>query len=134
MPSMPRRAAIVLPAGLAAFHVASVTQAGATPPGGNPDADLIRLCGEYIQALDAYNREGGALEQEEDPLWEAVEALEDQIAGLQAQTFGGLVAKARVAAHQARQDDGSYDFSTTHTGEWPGQVVQDLLRIIGEAA
>ncbi|WP_135469815.1 hypothetical protein [Crenalkalicoccus roseus] len=99
----------------------------------NPDARLIRLCAEYVEALAAYNRDGGQLECAEDPLWHAVAAAEARLDGLTAHTLPGVIAKARVAMHLARQPDGSEDFSSSYTGDWPEQVVRDLLRLQGGA-
>jgi hypothetical protein len=131
MAALSRRATIALPAGLAAFHASAATAPGQTE---SPDADLICLCGEYIAAVDAYNQDAGDIEPEDDPLWQAVEDLEAKLAGLNAQTLEGVAAKARVVMRLSRKTDGTHDFSSSYTGDWPGQVVRDLLRIAGSEA
>lgn len=105
----------------------SADLSAATLPG--PDADLIQLCSDYIEALDAYDREGGFLESELDHLWHAVEAIEERLDALTATTLDGIAAKARVALRLARQPSGREDFSRAYVGDWPEQVVRDLLRV-----
>lgn len=97
------------------------------------DAELIRLCDEYLRALAAYDRDGGHVESADDPLCHALEALEQKLDGLEARTMEGVIAKARVALFSAQQLDGSEDFSTSYTGDWPEQVIRDLLRLHGQA-
>jgi hypothetical protein len=124
-------AAIALPAGFATFH--SEAAAASSYPS-NPDAELIRLCGEYVAAVDAYNQSIDEAEPEDDPLWQAVEDLEVKLAGLNAQTVEGVAANARVVMRLSRKTDGTHDFSSSHTGDWSEQVVRDLLRLMGDSA
>jgi hypothetical protein len=131
MAALSRRATIALPAGLAAFHASAATVPGQSE---SPDADLIRLCGEYIAAIDAYNESPDTTEPEDHPLWHAIEDLEAKLDGLDAKTMEGLTAKARVVLHLARMPDGTHNFSSSCTGDWAGQVVRDLLRIVGGVA
>jgi hypothetical protein len=129
MPNPPRRATIALHTGLAAFHA---IPAEAAPQDSSPDAELIRLCGEYVKAVDAYNS-GPAAEPEDDPLWQAVIELDAKLEGLAATTLDGLAAKARVALHQAKTPDGGECFEVSYVGSWPEQVVRDLLGMMSEA-
>lgn len=93
----------------------------------NADAELIRLCAAYITASDIYNADCSGLNYEVDPLWHALERLEAQLEDLTASTFEGLLAKARVAQHQARQPDGSENYKSSFTGDWPERIIRDLL-------
>jgi len=101
--------------------------------GAGPDAELIALCGEYAVAVDAHNADGGHLEMEDCPLWQATEALRLRLDGMAACTLAGVVAKARVARTLAQQPSGE-DYSDAYTGEWPGEVVRELLRLSEGAA
>ncbi|MFZ6762127.1 hypothetical protein [Pseudoroseomonas sp. WGS1072] len=96
------------------------------------DAELIRLCGAYIEALDAYTDSGSQLDCEDDPLWQAIEALEEQLDGLTARTLDGVAALGRVAQRWALQQDGSENFDTSFTGDWPERVVRNVLRLQAE--
>ncbi len=110
--------------------------AGAIAPataGAGPDAELVRLCGEYVAAVDAYNTDGGLLELKDDPLWQRIEVLKRRIRGLPTCTLAGVVAKARVAQALAQQPHGA-DYCSSFTANWPEQVIRDLLRLHGEAA
>lgn len=121
----PSRRALLLGAPLA-------LTAGPALSGTNPDAELIRLCAEYVRVLAVYDRDGGRVESDHDPLWHAVEAAKRKLDGLEAHTMEGVVAKARVALYTAQQPDGSENFSTSFTGHWPEEVIRDLLRLHGE--
>jgi hypothetical protein len=101
----------------------------------DPDAEVIRLCGEYIEAVTAYNAHhnahGGCLACEDDPLWHAILAVKQKLDGLAPRTIEGVAAKARVAVFLARQVDGSENFSESYTLDWPERVICDLLRLAG---
>lgn len=107
---------------------------GAFATSAHPDAQLIALCGDYMQAITVYNSDAGNLEPAIDPLWQAVGAIEGQLDGLTAKTLEGILAKARVAMFHAQLPDGREEFCTSYTGDWPEQVVRDLLRLHGGAA
>ena len=100
----------------------------------DPDAEVIRLCGEYMQAVDALNAHGGRLECEDDPLWHAISAVKRKLDGLAPRTIEGVAAKARVAVFLARQVDGSENFSEGFTLDWPERVVRDILRLADAGA
>ena len=94
----------------------------------------IRLFAEHIDALTIDDCDGGYLECGDDPLWHAVEAIEQQLNGLSARTMAGVAAKAQVALHKAHQLGGSETFSDAYIDDWPGQVLRDLLRLRRHAA
>lgn len=122
---------------IAATAAAAVPMGAAKPAGARDtaaDAELIALCGEYAAAVDAYNADGGDLELEDDPLWEAIERSGQRLDGLVATTMAGVLAKARVAERLAHQPDGRVDYCSSYTGDWPEQVICDLLRLCGGAA
>ena len=48
--------------------------------------------------------------------------------------MAGVVALCEVAMHWARQPDGTEDFNTSYTGDWPELVVRAVLRIAGGKA
>ncbi|WP_376091247.1 hypothetical protein ACE7GA_21375 [Roseomonas sp. CCTCC AB2023176] len=102
------------------------------PPGAHPDAELIRLCAAYVEAVDAYNRDGGHLECEDDPLWHAVAAVEEPLGELEPRTLAGLAAMARVAHFLAQQPCGE-NFSDSFTGDWPERVVRGVLTLAAVA-
>ncbi|MBO1081841.1 hypothetical protein [Roseomonas haemaphysalidis] len=124
MASMSRRIALTAPA---LITLPTLTFASPRHDGEGPDAELIQLCAAYTKAIDKYNADGGHLDCEVDPLWHAVELLEAQLAGLAATTSAGLIAKASVARRLARKPDGSENYCTSMTGDWPEQVILDLL-------
>jgi hypothetical protein len=93
------------------------------------DAELVRLCAAYTAALDVIDNSKSVLEPDDNPAWRAAQAMEDRLLEIPATTFEGLMAKARVAQHQARQPDGSENYSDSYTGCWPEQIVRDLLRL-----
>jgi hypothetical protein len=120
-----RRKLMKLAATAAAAAPAGVVVGSAQ--GAGADAELIRLCSEYMEAVTAYDASGARLAPEDDPLWHAVEAIELRLDDLATGTLAGVVAQARAALSLARQPDGSEDFSTSYTGEWPERLVRDLL-------
>lgn len=104
-------------------------RAGARLP--DPDAHLVTLCADYIEAVRSYNEDGGTAEPEDDPAWAALNALEDRIEDTPAHTLAGVAAKSRVAAFLARNLDGTHHFGDSYTGRWPEMVVRDVLRLVG---
>ena len=122
-------------AGTGAVSAAAAGAAAHAPgaAGAGPDAELIVLCGEYAAAVAAYNADGGLLELEDDPLWQAIVALRRRLDGLAACTLAGVVAKARVAQALAQQPERE-DYCSSFTGDWPEQVTRDLLHLHGGGA
>lgn len=118
----------ILLTGAAALPAAATL--GAVPPD-RPDAELIRACGTYIEALMAYDAEGGHLESDEDPLWWAVEDARELLCELEAETMDGVAALARVAKCLAGQPDGTENYSDSFTGMFPQRVVETVLRLSG---
>lgn len=95
----------------------------------NPDAELIRWCAEHIVNVDAFNRDGGYLENEVDPLWWAYRRTLDAINAAKPQTLEGVVAKARAAKAEARGPDGSDRPEDGSAARWAWHLVNDLLRL-----
>jgi hypothetical protein len=60
-------------AAIAAAGVVPTAAIVATSADPNPDAELIRTCAEHIENWTTYNREGGVLECDVDPLRHAYE-------------------------------------------------------------
>lgn len=99
----------------------------------SPDADIIRLSAEIIEATKISEASGSSLDCEDDPLWQRVKGLEEELSARTARTMEGLAAKARVALFRARRPDGSEDFDTSYTGDWPEQIVRELLEMVDKA-
>ena len=121
-------------AGLAgAVILAGAGIAMATPEtlANGADDRLVDLCDRYMTALDVYERDGGIIDCDKDPLWLSAMDLEEQVEATETRTMAGVVAIARVALHWSRQLDGSELFDTSHTGDWPERVVRDVLRLHG---
>jgi hypothetical protein len=97
------------------------------------DAELIALCAEYIRRTKDYDTVDTGLESDDDPRWPLLIGAEKRALSLEAQTLQGVLAKAQVALFSAQMVDGSEDFDTGYTGDWPEQVVRDLLRLYGSA-
>ena len=97
----------------------------------NPDAELISLCDRSIAAWEAYNLEDSDLDDEDNPLWHLAEDIEAQIERTETRTFAGVAAIARVALFWSTNLDGSENFDTSFTGDWPERVVRDFLRLHG---
>ena len=87
-----------------------------------PDAKLIRLCCEYRRAVAAYNAGSDTADDEPDPLWLQINAMESQIDGLPARTMEGVLAKAQVAKALAEGPE-----------RWPDKVVRDFLALMKPA-
>jgi hypothetical protein len=126
---IPTRRFLLSTAALAPFAAHSPA---AAPP--DADAELIGLCSAHIAALRAYNRANDALvELEDHPLWQACQRTEEAIEARPPQTLAGIVAKARLAAAEAREayldDEEQWDGGASTT--WARQVVCDLLRLYG---
>ena len=114
----------------AAVVLGGAPPAPAAPP---PDAELVAACGDYAAAIQTYNGEGGLLEYDVCPLWAAVEAARDRAeAAPAARTLAGVRAMAELCRAMAQPlDGGRFDFSESYCGEWPGWVVEDVLRLVG---
>ena len=123
---------MLIAAALAPVCVANSTREVLALQSENPDAELIRLCDAYIKALDAYGLAESDIDPDADPLWQAIEALEEHLNGLTARTLEGVVALAKVAQRWALQPDGSENFDTAYTADWPERVVLNVLAIQAE--
>ena len=99
-----------------------------------PDSVLIALSRDYIDALDAYDRDGGYLEYDVDPLWKQFERVEAKVKAIEPVTMAGVVALADIALRWAQQPDGREDFNTGYTSQWPERVTRAVLRIAGGQA
>jgi hypothetical protein len=107
----------------------------------HPDAAVIAVCNEYIVNLTAFATSWSGLENEDDPLWHAWNRTRDAVTAARPQTLAGLCAKVRAAMADALPPlaDGSADGECPKEfsygwEEWAWQIMQDLLRIVGEAA
>ncbi|MDQ1081421.1 hypothetical protein [Pseudoroseomonas cervicalis] len=94
------------------------------------DAELVRLCDEFLAAKRKFDEEGGHTDVDDDPLYDAMNAARERVAGIQATTMAGVVAKAKVAADWIRLPNGIVDFDH-FGGYWAEQVIGDVLRIAG---
>lgn len=121
------RLALASPLAMSALAVSAEAAA-------NPDAELIALCAEYIQRTKDYDTVDTGLESDDDPRWLPLVHAEERALSLEAQTLRGVLAKAQVALFSAQLPGGIVNFDTSYTGDWPEQVVRDLLRLYGSAA
>lgn len=116
-----------LPAGLAARLAQPET--GACICTREADAALVRAGAAYIEATKAYDRDGGRLECEGDPLWWAIESAEAVLTEISPQTWADVRVLAEVARYKATMPDGSMDWSDSYTGDLPAMVCQAVLRL-----
>jgi hypothetical protein len=141
-PTLPRRVLLALTAmavpggfiseGLAAVGTlpTSLTPqvADAAP---DPDADLAHWCRVYVTATAAYNADPS--DDDDNPLWEAIQEAEAGIEARPPQTLAGVLAKAKMAIHLAKQEPGDRDdWGSSPAGTWAQEVVLDLARLAGE--
>ncbi|MFT8245220.1 hypothetical protein [Roseomonas sp. BN140053] len=103
------------------------------PAPADADAELVALCAQHITNMDNYNRDGGILEYEVDPLWQAYERTRDAIHAAVPQTLAGMLAKARAAKAEARGLRGDENPDNTPAEYWAWDLVNDLLRLASEA-
>ncbi len=94
-----------------------------------PDAELIALCARHIANMNTYNRDGGYLELEDDPLWHAYEQTMIAISDAKPQTIRGVLAKAHAAKAEGTGLGGSEDFENCPAVRWGWDVVNDLIRL-----
>lgn len=99
----------------------------------NPDAALIQACAEHIVNLNTYNRDGGYLECEDDPLWAAYVRTRDAVACAEPQTLEGMTAKAHAAKAEAQCPGGVECPGNGPAARWAWHLVNDLLRMTGRA-
>ena len=104
-------------------------------PADNPDAELIRLFeahGALSRACDASDPES-TLDMKDDPLFRAYGESCDLIRAARPKTLAGIVAKAKAAV---AEDPALADPEYTSHGPaetWSFDVVNDLIRLFGEA-
>jgi len=87
--------------------------------GSGPDAELIRLCGEFIEGIAIYDGSNGVSDEELEPLASALRAIEKQLDGLRPRTMEGLLAKAQIAEALAEP----------WHNDWPEKVLRELLAL-----
>ena len=131
MQANPTRRALLGGAGAAAVLPFTGAPAGAAA---DLDADLIDLCAQHIANYHAFNTSYSDLESGDDPLWLAYMQTREAISVAKAQTVEGLIAKACVTKIEARRLDGSEDHDRELCADWAWGIVNDLLRLHGEAA
>lgn len=126
--TFPRRR--LLAGSAAAASITAGASASAKRRDANCDGALIARCEALIRALEAYNNDPRAAVVDCDgcPFWQAYDRERIAVLALQATSLEGVRAKARVARALADQPEG-VDFDTAFTGEFPGQVIEDLLRL-----
>jgi hypothetical protein len=116
--------------------VARDTALRAPPPVPSPcpDAELVRRCHAYIDALDSFEQHGKA--EDGCPYWAAVHDTRAAAEDLEPETFAGVYAMALVAQREARQLDGSENWSESFTGDWPRRIGEAVLHLVpgGRAA
>lgn len=102
----------------------------------SPDAELVAACQAYAAAMRRFNDQGGHLEPEVCPLWAALDAARDRaLAAPPPRTLAGLRAMAELCHAMAEPDqDGRRSYSDSYCGEWPGLVVQGVLRLVPPVA
>lgn len=116
-------------AALAVVPVSGALSASLT----HPDADLIAQCAEHAVNVAAFNRDGGKVEPEHDPLWAAYDRTRDAVSAAKPRTMDGVLAKARAAkADAGRSGDAGYPEGCA-ASDWAWDIVNDLLRLSGRA-
>jgi len=115
---------------LTALGAASV--AAPTLAASSPDAELIRLCGDYIEAVRAFNAYDGPLDIDQNPFGPAADAIEAQLEELEPTTLAGVAALARVAIETGDQPAGY--FCVNAAAPWLESVMRGVLRLAGEEA
>lgn len=102
-------------------------------PAPHPDADLIALCRQHVDNLDAVNADLGDLD-DRNPIWRAYTATLDALGNAEPQTLAGMRAKALAAKAEALNTDGTEtpDFCPASGFAW--DLLNDLLRLTGGAA
>jgi hypothetical protein len=96
----------------------------------SPDADLIRICEGHAAVLEAL-QSCNCLE--DCPYWLAYERSRDAIHAAVPMTLAGMVAKARAAKLEARNLDGTENPDGCPAENWAWDLVNDLVRLAGEA-
>lgn len=124
--TFPRRRLVA--GGVAAAAATAGASASAKRRDADCDGELIAACDRFIEAWRTYGREGGLLDCEVCPLWQALDRERNAVLALPAVTIAGVVAKAR-AAREVATLPGQIDYSDGIAGPFPGQVIEDLLRI-----
>jgi len=97
----------------------------------HPDADLIRLCAQHAVNREVYDRAGGSLDPEDDPLFTSYARTRDAISAAKPTTLEGMLAKARAAKAEAREPDGKEEPAHCPAADWAWDLVGDLLRLHG---
>jgi hypothetical protein len=99
------------------------------PSPSRPAEDLATLCSEYLALSRAFEASDDATCEDDDPAWQAVTAAEDRIYKRRPKTMADILALAKVAEFQARQPDGSMNYSDSFTGQIPARIIECLLRL-----
>lgn len=104
----------------------------APPAAAPPDAELLGACGAYAAAIARVNACDDDIDPETSPLWAALMAVEARAdAALPPRTLAGLRAMAELCHAMAEPaPDGSRSYAESYCGDWPGRVVQGVLRLV----
>ena len=115
--------------------IATVTAPMHLPPAEQEDAtdteSFMRLCAQH-----AANRQAvmdSPLDPEDSPNWPAYTATHDAISGARPRNLPELAAKARAAKAEAFIGHGKEDPTNGAALDWAWQLVNDLIRLGGEA-
>ena len=95
------------------------------------DAELIRICAEHPAQINAVNH--GADEGDDGPSWRAYERSLDAIHSAVPISLAGMMAKARAAKAEALTLNGREHPENSPAAYWAWDLVNDLLRLGGEA-
>jgi hypothetical protein len=131
--SAPSRRAMLTGSGALLAGVTGFLAATAIPSAAaasSPDAELIRICAEHIENMNAYNNDLSDTESDENPLWDAYERTRDAIDDAQPKTIAGMLAKARAAKAEALDPDGE-ERADGRAAAWSWDIVNDLIRLNG---
>ena len=101
----------------------------------SPDAELIQLCAAHsaiTRACDESDPES-TLKPEDDPLFQAYGRTCEQIRVARLKTLAGIVAKAKAVIVEDPEIADPEHCSHGPAESWSFDVVNDLVRLFGEA-
>lgn len=99
--------------------------------GPSSDDELIRLCGAFLSARGAFNRDDGLSEARSKRLGAVLTDLESRIAATPPTTMRGVRALAGVAAELARDGaGGAASWDGAYTAAFPRWTIEALLRLV----
>jgi hypothetical protein len=110
-----------------------------TAAAGHPDAELLAVCAEYggaggsrTKLFDAYSANGLDVPEELlEPLDARLDAAEDAIISMEAQTLAGVVARAHALVASSPDAIEPYAFSSGRDEDIARATIRDLLAVMG---